>query len=433
MAPLKSWLPIPPDSHFSLSNLPFGIITSKNSQVEKRPAVAVGDHVLDLKAFATSNGFSELPSIQEHLSVFSSPTLNAFAALGRPVHRSVRTYLQDILSESSSHPDILQSNPVLQKAVLLPKHETKMHLPMQIGDYTDFFAGINHAFNVGTMFRGPANALQPNYTHLPVGYHGRASSVVVSGTRIRRPNGQTLLDPTADPKIPSFGPCRRLDIELELGCFLCKGNELGEPIRIKDAEESIFGFVLMNDWSARDVQTWEYVPLGPFNAKNFGTSISAWVVLAEALEPFRAKKLENKTEILPYLREEREHTVYDIKLEVDLTTPDGGTTTISKVSGANLLWSFPQMIAHHSVGGCPMQTGDLLGSGTISGKGDGDLGSMLEMNQGGKKDIMLSGMDVRKFLKDGDTVTIRGVCGGEEGALVGFGECVGTIESAVTF
>lgn len=189
----------------------------------------------------------------------------------------------------------------------------------------------------------------------------------------------------------------------------------------------------MNDWSARDIQTWEYVPLGPFNAKNFGTSISAWVVLPDALEGFRAKKLMNETQILPYLKEEREDTVYDIKLEVDLTTPDGATTTISKVSGANLLWSFPQMIAHHSVGGCAMQTGDLLGSGTISGKGDGDLGSMLEMNQGGKKEIMLAGMDVRKFLKDGDTVTIRGVCGGEEGALIGFGDCVGTIESAIAF
>jgi fumarylacetoacetase len=433
MAPLKSWLSIPSNSEFSLSNLPFGIITSKNSQVEKRPAIRIGEHVLDLKAFTLSNGFSHLPSLSSHLSVFSQPTLNAFAALGRPVHREVRAYIQDILSESTSHPEILKDNEKLKKEALLPRHETKTHLPMQIGDYTDFFAGINHAFNVGTMFRGPANALQPNYTHLPVGYHGRASSVVVSGTPIRRPNGQTLLDPTADPKVPIFGPCKRLDIELELGCFLCKGNALGEPIKIKDAEESIFGFVLMNDWSARDIQTWEYVPLGPFNAKNFGTTISPWIVLADALAPFKANKLKNETTVLPHLKEEREDTVYDIKLEVDLTTPDGATTTISKTTGANLLWSFPQMIAHHSSGGCNMQVGDLLGSGTISGKEDGDLGSMLEMNQGGKKEIMLAGMDVRKFLKDGDTVTIRGVCGGEEGGLVGFGECVGTVETAVNF
>jgi fumarylacetoacetase len=433
MAPLKSWLSIPAESHFSLSNIPFGIITSKNSQVEKRPAAAIGDHVLDLKAFASGNGFSALPSLKDHLAVFSQPTLNAFAALGQPVHRSVRAYLQEILSDSTSHPDILKDNTSLQKSALLPKHETKTHLPMQIGDYTDFYAGVNHAINAGTLFRGPANALQPNYYHIPIGYHGRASTVVVSGTPIRRPNGQLLLDPTADPKVPTFGPSRRLDIELELGCLLCKSNPLGEPVRIKDAEQSIFGFVLMNDWSARDIQAWEYVPLGPFNGKNFGTTISAWVVLADALEPFRANKLKNETKLLPYLVEEREDTIYDIKLEVDLTTPEGDTTTISRGSAANLVWSFPQMIAHHSVGGCSMQPGDLLGSGTISGKGEDDLGSLLEMSGGGKKEIMLKGMDVRKFLKDGDTITIRGVCGGEPGALVGFGECVGKIESAIAF
>lgn len=283
------------------------------------------------------------------------------------------------------------------------------------------------------MFRGPANALQPNYTHLPVGYHGRASSVVVSGTPIRRPNGQILLDPSADPKVPTFGPCRRLDIELELGCFLCKPNSLGEPVKIADADQHIFGYVLMNDWSARDIQTWEYVPLGPFNAKNFGTSISAWIVLADALEPFRTAKLPNETKILPHLQES-EDSVYDIRLEVDLTTPDGATTTISRTSGKNLLWSFPQMIAHHTSGGCPMAVGDLLGSGTISGKSEdrSDLGSLLEMNWGGKKDIMLAGMDTRKFLKDGDVVTIRGVSG-EDGERVGFGVCEGQITSAVKF
>jgi fumarylacetoacetase len=231
------------------------------------------------------------------------------------------------------------------------------------------------------MFRGPANALQPNYKHLPVGYHGRASSVVVSGTPIRRPNGQILLDPTADPKVPTLAPCRRLDIELELGCFLCSGNEMGEPVPVKKAADSIFGFVLMNDWSARDVQAWEYVPLGPFTAKNFGTSISAWIVLADALEPFRAPKLKNDTPLLAYLEEDREDTVYDINLEVDLTTPEGNTTTISKSNGKNLLWSFEQMVAHHTITGCPMATGDLLGSGTISGEGETDLGSLLEMSQ----------------------------------------------------
>lgn len=282
------------------------------------------------------------------------------------------------------------------------------------------------------MFRGADNALQPNYTHIPVGYHGRASSVVVSGTRIRRPNGQIVLDPSTNT--PSFAPCRTLDIELELGCFLCKSNPMGEPVKIADAEETIFGYVLLNDWSARDVQKWEYVPLGPFNGKNFGTTISPWVVLSDALAPFKAPKLKNETEILPYLKEASDDTVYDIALSVDLTTPDGATTTISNVSASNLLWSFPQMIAHHSAGGCNMNVGDLLGSGTISGKSEkrNDLGSLLEMTLSGKKEIMLAGMDVRKFLKDGDTITIRGICG-QEGEYVGFGECTGTIESAIHF
>ncbi|KAJ5047706.1 uncharacterized protein L3040_003524 [Drepanopeziza brunnea f. sp. 'multigermtubi'] len=433
MAPIKSWLAIPADSDFSLSNIPFGIITSRESRDRKRPAVAIGDHVLDLLAFSQRNGFAG-SSFEKHIDVFSEPTLNAFAALGRPVHREVRAYLQDVFSETGKHAGVLRDNEELRTAALLNKEDTKTQLPMQIGDYTDFFAGINHAFNVGTMFRGPANALQPNYTHLPVGYHGRASSVVVSGTPITRPNGQILLDPAADPKIPIFGPCRRLDIELELGCFLCKGNALGTPIRIADAESHIFGYVLMNDWSARDIQTWEYVPLGPFNAKNFGTTVSAWVVLADALEPFRVKTLDNVTEVLPHLKGSEPATVFDIRLEVDLTTPEGATTTISKVSGNNLLWSFPQMLAHHSSGGCPMAVGDLLGSGTISGKSEdrSDLGSMLEMTQAGKQEIQLAGMDTRKFLKDGDEVVIRGSCG-EAGEKIGFGTCEGKVHSAPVF
>lgn len=316
---IKSWISIPKGSHFSIANIPFGIISTQHAQ-EPRPAVAIGDYTLDLKAFALNDGFQGLPGIQGFLSVFSQPTLNAFAALGRPVHREVRTYLQDIFSNTTSHPNLLKGNSELQELALIPRQNVKMHLPMQIGDYTDFFAGRNHAFNVGTMFRGPANALQPNYNHIPVGYHGRSSSVVVSGTPIRRPRGQIILDPTADPKIPQFLPCRRLDIELELGAFLCSGNKMGDNIPIERAEESIFGLVLMNDWSARDIQTWEYVPLGPFNAKNFGTTISPWIVLADALEPFKSKGLENDTEVQSYLKESREDTVFDIELTVDLTS-----------------------------------------------------------------------------------------------------------------
>lgn len=315
----KSWLSIPATSHFSLANIPFGMISTASSKTP-RAAVAIGDFALDLAVFSANKGFSALPSLQSHLSVFSEPTLNAFAALGRPIHRDVRRFLQSIFASDTPHPHILKSNKELQQQALLPLEDVQTHLPIHIGDYTDFYAGQNHAWNVGVLFRGPNNALQPNYTHLPVGYHGRASSVVVSGTPIRRPWGQILENPTADTKVPIFTPCRRLDIELELGAFVCRANKMGEPIPIAEAEESLFGMVLMNDWSARDIQAWEYVPLGPFNSKNFGTTISPWVVLADALQPFMVKGLDNETKLQPYLREARKENVYNINLEVDLTS-----------------------------------------------------------------------------------------------------------------
>lgn len=314
---LKSWVPIPAQSHFSLANIPFGIITTVGFTTP-RPAVAIGEYALDLDVFACKAGFAKLPSIHSQLSVFSQPTLNAFAALGRPIHREVRTYLRNVFAEDTDHPDILKENSSLRREALIPLTEVMTHLPLQIGDYTDFYAGRHHAYNVGVLFRGPSNALQPNYSHLPVGYHGRASSVVVSGTSIRRPCGQILENPAAEPKVPVFAPCKRLDIELELGAFVCKANKMGEPVPIAEAEERLFGFVLLNDWSARDIQAWEYVPLGPFNAKNFATTISPWIVLADALTPFKCKGLENEMELLPYLREENEENVYDINLEVEL-------------------------------------------------------------------------------------------------------------------
>lgn len=317
MAP-QSWLPIPKSSHFSLANIPFGIITTATDQ-ERRPAVAVGDYTLDLAAFSAGGGFASLPSLEKHhLPVFSQPTLNAFAALGRPLHRQVRRYLQEVFLQETPCPQVLKDNKDLQKRCLFPSEQIQTHLPMQIGDYTDFFVGKNHAYNVGVMFRGPNNPLQPNYTHLPVGYHGRASSVVCSGTPIRRPWGQILSNPAAESKVPSFSPSQKLDFELELGAFVCKESSMGEPISISDAAESIFGLVLMNDWSARDIQMWESAPLGPFNAKNFGTSISPWVVLMDALEPFRTGGIENEHELLPYLQEDVEKKAFDIRLEVDL-------------------------------------------------------------------------------------------------------------------
>jgi fumarylacetoacetase len=340
-----------------------------------------------------------------------------------------------VFDSETSLPDVLRDNKSLREAALLPLSSIKSHVPLKIGDYTDFYASINHAFNVGVLFRGKDNALQPNYTHLPVGYHGRASSVVVSGTPVRRPRGQILQNPTATRKVPVFAPCQKLDIELEMAAFLCKGSNLGEQIPIDEAENYIFGFVLMNDWSARDIQAWEYVPLGPFNSKNFATTISAWVVLANALEPFRTPGLRGKgsevgvemPQLLPYLREKRADTLYDIRLEVELK-PAGSDakTVISRTNASNLLYSFPQMLSHHSSAGCCMNVGDLLGSGTISGTEPGTLGSLLEQTANGKKAIKVADGLERRFLEDGDEVTIRGVCG-EEGAYVGFGECRGTI------
>ncbi|KAI1410443.1 Fumarylacetoacetase [Hypoxylon sp. FL1857] len=426
----STWVPdVSPDSPFSLANIPFGIISSQ-ADPAPRAAIAIGSHVLDLKALSSHAAFDEVfPALKNHAGIFSKPTLNEFAALGRPVHREVRRTIQDLLSAETSRPEVLKDNAALREKALLSQQNVKTHLPMRIGDYTDFYAGFHHAYAVGALFRGPQTALQPNYTHLPVGYHGRSSSIVVSGTPIKRPVGQIIIDPTAEPKQPTTAPSRRLDIELELGCFISTPNELGSSIKVTDAEDHIFGYVLLNDWSARDIQTWEYIPLGPFNGKNFATTISPWVVLADALEPFRSKGIDNWTPLQGYLNEGKEANVFDIELQVDLQTPQGDSTTICTTSSKYLIWSFPQMIAHHSLGGCPLRTGDLLGSGTISGPSLREKGSLLELSEGGKKDIMLYGMDVRRFLKDDDTVILRGVCG-KPGERVGFGECVGRILQA---
>ncbi|KAF4465338.1 fumarylacetoacetase [Fusarium albosuccineum] len=426
---MASWLPIPAGSHFSLANIPFGIISTV-SKPARRPAVAIGKHVLDLAAFANQGGFAKLTALpKDKLSVFTQPTLNDFASLGRPVHKATRAYLRDVFRQDTPYPDILKGNESLQKEALIPLSDVETHLPLRIGDYTDFFAGRNHAQTVGALFRGPANALQPNYNHLPVAYHGRASSVVVSGTPLHRPWGQVLPNPKATE--PVFQPCNRLDIELELGMFICKSNQLGAPIPVNAAEEHVFGYVLMNDWSARDIQQWEYVPLGPFNAKNFGTTISPWVVLADALEPFQTSGLVNDAELKDYLREKRQDNILDINLEVSLTTSKNNTTTITRTSSKNLLWSWPHMIAHHSISGCNLQTGDLLGSGTISGLEAGTQGSLLEQTQGGKAPVQLEGGEERKFLQDGDTITIKGWAGEADDGLVGFGECSGTILPSV--
>lgn len=319
MASTTSWVPLDRNGDFSIHNLPFGIFSEGSSQ--PRAGARIGDIVIDLKALASDEqAKQQLSSLGDLEAVFGQASLNAFAERGRSVHRAVRSDLQRILSQSTDVPAILKDNEALKQKALIPVEKVKMHLPMQIGDYTDFYAGYHHAYKVGVLFRGPDNALQPNYTHLPVGYHGRSSSIVVSGTPIRRPHGQILPNPAATPKEPITVACRRLDFELELGCFICKPNEMGDSIDINKAEEYIFGFVLLNDWSARDIQAWEYVPLGPFNGKNFGSTISPWVVLADALEPFRAEPLPNDTPVQDYLKETQKKSVFDIQLEVSLTS-----------------------------------------------------------------------------------------------------------------
>jgi fumarylacetoacetase len=428
----SSWLPISPTSEFSLANIPFGIISTK-SDLSPVPAIAIGDWALNLSVFAHGNGFSPLPQINPHIGVFHQKTLNDFAALGRSVHRQVRAYLQEVFRAETLRPQVLKENSKLRAEALVPLTSVTNHVPLSIGDYTDFYAGLNHAYNVGVLFRGHDNALQPNYKHLPVGYHGRASSVVTSGTPIIRPSGQILVNPSASEKLPTFSPCKRLDIELEMAAFISKGNKLGHPIPIEDAVEYIFGLVLMNDWSARDIQAWEYIPLGPFNAKNFGTTISPWVVLIDALQPYRSEGLEpgNRESLLPYLREREAANCFDIRLDVEVKNESGKATHILSTNATNLLFSFPQMVTHHTITGCNLNTGDLLGSGTISGKIPGSEGSLLEYTNGGKKPFDLADGSKRIFLEDGDEVTLRAVAG-QEGSYVGFGPCVGNILPALS-
>jgi len=309
---------VAPDSDFSLENIPFGIISTKDIP-RPHAAVAIGKYACDLEVFSKHAYFHEhlFPFLRDHPDVFCQPTLNAFAALGREVHNRVRATLQDCFTRDHESSNIAAEAGQFVR-MLWPLDEVTMHLPMQIGDYTDFYAGVVHATHVGTMFRGADNALQPNYSHIPVGYHGRASSVVVSGTPIRRPWGQVVADPKRAPTQPETRPSQKLDFEVELGCFISRPNEMGEPVPIEDAEDHIFGYVLLNDWSARDIQAWEYVPLGPFNGKNFATTISPWVVLHDALKPFMTAGEPNDTELQPYLQEKSRNNVFDIKLEADL-------------------------------------------------------------------------------------------------------------------
>ena len=413
--PQKSFIPVDPDSHFPIQNLPYGVFSAGDRG--PRCGVAIGDYVLDL-AVLEDSGLLES-------DYFSQPALNAFMAAGRAEWSRVRTRLQELLDESTS---TLRDNAALRERAFVPMSQATMHLPARIGDYTDFYSSIHHATNVGTMFRGKENALPANWLHLPIAYHGRASSVVVSGTPVHRPHGQ-VMPPGADK--PVFTLSRLMDFELEMGFFVGPGNELGHPIPIEEAGEHIFGLVLVNDWSARDIQKWEYQPLGPFLSKNLATTISPWVVPLDALEPFRCAGPEQDPEPLPYLRID-EDWAFDIHLEVRLQGEDmSEPATIARSNFRHLYWNMPQQLAHHTITGCNMQPGDLLASGTISGPTPDSLGCLLELAWRGERPVQLPGGGQRVFLLDGDEVILTGWCQGD-GYRVGFGECRGKLLPGVT-
>ena len=381
-----------------------------------RAGVAIGERVLDLAVLEEAGLLAVAPAGQH---VFDRPNLNAFIALGRPAWTKARTRIGELLHDGC--PD-LRDNAALRARALVPQAEARLHLPVDVPGYTDFYSSKEHATNVGSMFRDPKNALLPNWVHLPIAYNGRASSVVVSGTAVRRPQGQ-LKPPDAER--PMFGPSRKLDFELETAFVVGEGNALADPIPVGEAERHIFGMVLLNDWSARDIQQWEYVPLGPFNSKTFATSISPWIVTMDALEPFHVAGPPQDPEPLPYLRQSGPHA-FDIRLEVALAPAGGAATTLTHTNFRYLYWSMAQQLAQHTVSGCNARVGDLVASGTISGSAPDSLGSLLELSWNGTRPIELASGARRSFLEDGDEVIMTGWCQGE-GYRVGFGEVRGTI------
>ena len=399
-----------PDSDFPIQNLPFGVFSKGDGP--RRVGVAIGDSILDLTALEAEGRLAPGGDVK----VFDQGVLNPFMGLPQAVWSETRAKIAGLLDADGGD----------QNLPLVAQSAAALHLPFFVRSYTDFYASKEHATNVGTMFRDPDNALMPNWLHIPIGYNGRASTVVVSGTDIHRPNGQ-LKGP--NDEAPRFGPCQKLDIELELGAVVGTPNKMGQPVTASEAYDNIFGYVLMNDWSARDIQVWEYQPLGPFQSKAFGTSISPWVVTREALEPFRVAAPERVKPLLPYLQEATPNN-FDIQMEVGLT-PEGGTpNTISRTNYKYMYYSSALQLVHHASSGCAMETGDLLGSGTISGPAQDSFGSMLELTWNGRDPLEVAG-GTRTFLEDGDTIDITGWCEGDY--RIGFGKCAGKILPAVDF
>jgi fumarylacetoacetase len=405
---LSSWVEIPQNSDFPIQNLPFGIAstTGKNARV----FVRIGDKALDINALSASGLLADLDFDK---SVFDAPFLNPFIALGKEVTRLTRQRLSELLRSDNTS---LKSHPDLNH-MLVPVENLNMQMPVNVGDYTDFYSSEQHAYNVGCMFRDPNNALLPNWKHIPVGYHGRSSSIVISGTDIHRPTGQSK---PADTETPVFGPCKLLDFELEMAFITHAGKPMGQRISTEEATDYIFGMVLFNDWSARDIQAWEYVPLGPFLAKNFASSISPWVVTLDALEPFRVAGPVQNPEVFPYLKYNGNKHI-DINLEVLIAPENSSESSICRSNYRHMYWNMNQQLAHHTVNGCNIREGDMMASGTISGNDETAYGSMLELSWKGSKTIKLNDGSERKFINDFDTVIMRGYSQ-KDGVRIGFGE-----------
>jgi fumarylacetoacetase len=414
---LTSWINIPLDSDFSIYNIPFGVF--RKDDISAHCCTAIGDYVVDLAVLSEHHYFQGLEVPPD---IFRDKALNAFIGLGKEVTTRVRERLIQLFTSDN---DELQQNKGLHHEVFHQREEVIMMLPVIVGDYTDFYSSKEHATNVGAMFRDPANALLPNWKHLPVAYHGRASSIVVSGMPVVRPQGQ--FKNHKDDTTPIFGPTQALDFELEIAFVTGKDSALGEPVGVNRAKDYIFGFLLFNDWSARDIQSWEYIPLGPFLSKNFMSSVSPWIVTVEALDPYAVSAPPRDLPLLPYLQHDSDMN-YNIELEVTLQ-PDGGKAeVISRSNFRHMYWNACQQLAHHTVNGCNVRVGDLMASGTISGPERGSEGSMLELTRNGKEPITLRDGSIRKFLNDGDTITMKGFAS-KDGRRVGFGEVAGTVRS----
>tara|TARA_R110002167_G_scaffold91083_15_gene245018 strand:+ start:1017 stop:2309 length:1293 start_codon:yes stop_codon:yes gene_type:complete len=405
----KSWLPVPENSDFPIQNIPFGVFLTRDDIITI--GTRIGNNAIDLGALHQLGYFDGIPLTDD---IFLQDTLNDFISDGKTTWRAVRNRISEIFDMENR---ILQDREDHKKVVLFSMDEIEMKLPVQIGDYTDFYSSKEHATNVGTMFRDPENALLPNWTSLPVGYHGRSSTIIPSGIPVRRPMGQTL--PKGADR-PIFGPSRLVDFELEVAFVTTDANVLGEPVPIGEAEDYIFGLVLFNDWSARDIQKWEYVPLGPFLAKNFASSISPWIVTMDALEPYRVESPKQLPEPLPYLFQKGANS-FDIKLEVEIMPENGEPTTVSRSNFKYMYWTMSQQLAHHTVNGCKVNSGDMMGSGTISGPTPGSYGSMLELSWQGTRPVTLKNGGARTFIEDNDTVTMKGHCE-KDGLRIGFGE-----------